>query len=277
VNHALKYFADSAPKKDGWKFLECTDDGLQDVLKYLMALINPMKPARVTNKMANTVVESLFLDKKVSWARVLEDVMANQVKLLGLDNLHNCLSWYLAPIYYAKNVLTQAETQDYRLTKEGGDLDEKPEADQETETKPKADQEPSPNTIEVVKEPLEDQAEAVSEERTQSREETAGSPPQGDLEVEKPVRSAEKVPEADLSQGPALSSLQRPAGEQEIQGDYTLEVLALDQTGRWQLMPDRMVSQDYPDLALVKAAGHIISWADLLRKSLARQNQEWRD
>jgi hypothetical protein len=162
VNHALKYFAGSAHKKDGWKFLECTDDGLQDVLKYLMPLINPMKPARVTNKMANTVVESLFLVKKVSWAGVLEDVMANQVKLLGQNNLHNFLSEYLAPIYYAKNVLTQAETQDYQLTKEGGDPDEKPEVDQETETKPKAFQEPIPNTIEVVKEPLEDQVEAVS-------------------------------------------------------------------------------------------------------------------
>jgi hypothetical protein len=142
-----------------------------------------MKLARVTGKMANTVVESLFLDKKVSWDRVLEDVMANQAKLLGPDNLHNCLSGYLAPIYYAKNVLIWSQTQDYRLTKEGGDPDEKLETDQETETKPEADQELVLDTIEVMKEPLEDQAEAVNKERTQSREEPTGSPPQADLEV----------------------------------------------------------------------------------------------
>jgi hypothetical protein len=81
----------------------------------LTPLINPLKPASVSGKMANRVVESLFLGKKVPWARVLEDVVVNQVKLLGPDNLHNCLSGYLAPIYFSKNVLTQAETPDHRL------------------------------------------------------------------------------------------------------------------------------------------------------------------
>jgi hypothetical protein len=274
VNHALKYFASSAHKKEGWRFLECQDAGLRDVLKYLMPLINPMKPARVTCKLANTVVESLFLGKKVSLARVLEDVVANQVKLLGPHNLHNCLSGYLAPIYFAKNVLTWAETQDYRLTQDGGDPDDEREADQETETEPEADQEPIPNTIEEVKEPPDDQAEAGSDKMTQSRAKPAGSPPQTNLEVERPIRSEEKKPEADLSQGPDFSSPQRPAREQEAQGDYTLEDPALDPTGRWQIVPDRIAFQDYqgPELAPVQQAGQIISWADLLRKDLA-----WRD
>jgi hypothetical protein len=151
------------------------------------------------------------------------------------------------------------------------------EANQETETKPKADQELVSDTTEEVKEPLEDQVEAGSEEMTQSRKEPAGSPPQADLGVERPIRSQEKEPEADLSQGPDFSSPQRPAREQEAQGDYTPEVPALAQTGRWQLVPDRIAFQDYqgPELAPVQQAEQIISWADLLRKDLAWQDQEW--
>jgi hypothetical protein len=123
TNSALKYFAVTAHKREGWKFLDCQDDELRDVLRYLVPLINPMKPARITGKLANSVVESLYMDKKVSWARVLEEVIGNQIRLLGPTNLHSSLAGYLAPIYFAKGVLTRAESQAYWLTKEGGDPD----------------------------------------------------------------------------------------------------------------------------------------------------------
>jgi hypothetical protein len=73
TNNALKYFGVNAHK-------------LWEVVKYLVPLINPMKSARVTGKMANSVV-ALYLGKKVSWARVLEEVIGNQVRLLGPNNL----------------------------------------------------------------------------------------------------------------------------------------------------------------------------------------------
>jgi hypothetical protein len=99
---------------------------------------------------------------------------------------------------------------------------------------------------------------------------------QGDREVEKPTWSEEKVREADLSQGPAFSSPERPAREQEAQEDYTLDP-ALEPTGSWQIVPDQIAFQDYPgqELAPVQQAGQIISWADLLSKNLAWQDQEW--
>jgi hypothetical protein len=48
--------------------------------------------------------------------------------------LQSSLAGYFAPIHFAKEVLTQAERQAYWLTKAGGDLDKKPEAELETET-----------------------------------------------------------------------------------------------------------------------------------------------
>jgi hypothetical protein len=130
--------------------------------------------------------------------------------------------------------LGQRSIQDYWLTQDAGDPNDKLEANQETETEPKADQELVLDTIEEVKEPLEDQAEAGSEERTQSRKEPAGSPPQADLGVERPIRSQEKEPEADLSQGPDFISPQRPAREQAAQGDYTkFRLLPRQGDGSW--------------------------------------------
>jgi hypothetical protein len=132
-NHAVQYFGSKAHRKEGWKFLEGKDDTLQDVLKFLTSLVNPVKPARVTGKLATTVVECLFLDKKVSWAKVLEEVMAQQVKLMGPRNVKVCLSGYLAPIYAAKQVLTRKEGQDYRLTQDGGDPEANKEVEEESE------------------------------------------------------------------------------------------------------------------------------------------------
>jgi hypothetical protein len=81
-NYAKNYFTSKAHTKEGWKFSECKDEALRDVFKFLTPLVNPLKPARITGKFATTVVECLFFDKKVSWAKVLEEVRAQQVKLM---------------------------------------------------------------------------------------------------------------------------------------------------------------------------------------------------
>jgi hypothetical protein len=56
-NYAKKYFTSKAHSKEGWKFLECKDDALRNVFKFMTPLVNPMKPARVTSKLSSTVVE----------------------------------------------------------------------------------------------------------------------------------------------------------------------------------------------------------------------------
>jgi hypothetical protein len=75
-----------------------------------------MKPARITGKFASRVAENLYLSKPVSWAHILEDVIAQQVKLMGPKNLRVCLAGYLAPIYKHQEVFTLKEKQNYRLT-----------------------------------------------------------------------------------------------------------------------------------------------------------------
>jgi hypothetical protein len=118
-NLAKSYFTKEANPKEWWKFLECNNEELRDVLKFLTPLVNPMKQARITGKFASTVVSCLFFGKPVLWAQVLAEVLAQQVKLMGPKNLKVCLAGYLAPIYSAKNCLTRKEVQNYQYTIQG--------------------------------------------------------------------------------------------------------------------------------------------------------------
>jgi hypothetical protein len=73
-NLAKSYFTKEANPKEWWKFLECNNEELRDVLKFLTPLVNPMKQARITRKFASTVVSCLYFGKRVLWAQVLAEV-----------------------------------------------------------------------------------------------------------------------------------------------------------------------------------------------------------
>jgi hypothetical protein len=91
-NYAAKYFTYDPNTKEGWKFSECKNEELRDVFEFLTPLVNPMKPARITGKLASRVVENLYINKLVSWAQILENVIAQQVKLMGPKNPKVCLA-----------------------------------------------------------------------------------------------------------------------------------------------------------------------------------------
>ena len=204
--------------------------------------------------------------------------MAQQVKLMGPHNLKVFLSIYLAPIYAAKKVLTQKEGQDYRLAKDGGDPEAKKEVQeefkQETGTNLDTDQEP---VLETSDELQEQQPGPHSENKTQSREEPTGNPPQEDREVEKPTRSEEQLLETDLSQGPTLPSLERPALKQEAQGEYNPDP-TLGVARSWQMLQDQRAFGNFPgpDMAPSQQAKQIVSWAGLLQKDLIWWDREWK-
>jgi hypothetical protein len=122
-NHAAKYFTWDLNPKEGWKFSECRKEEFRDIFEFLTPIINPMKQTRITRKFVSRVVENLYYDKSVSWAQILEGMIAQQVKTMGPKSPKVCLSRYLAPIYKHQGVLTREEKQKYRLTERGGDPD----------------------------------------------------------------------------------------------------------------------------------------------------------
>jgi hypothetical protein len=163
-----------------------------------------MKPNWVTGRVANSVVKSLYQSKNISWARVFEEVIDQQIRLLGPNNLNSSLPGYLAPIYAAKEVLTWKERATYWLTQKGGDLDEKKKTkvDLEAETKPEGEEEP-------VEEDAQDEDEAVSRGKSPLAEECTPRPLQPKQELARLTRSREKATKAIPNPDPAPSTSKR--------------------------------------------------------------------
>jgi hypothetical protein len=112
--------------------------------------------------MANLAVECLYQDKKLSWARVFEEVIEQQAKLLRPKNLGTCLPGYLVCLYLAKEVLTKKVKNAYWLAKGGGDPDE------EEEAKAKLEEEEEPEEKEAQEEEEVDVESSLVQEHTPS-------------------------------------------------------------------------------------------------------------
>jgi hypothetical protein len=256
---AKSYFTKEAIPKEGWKFSECNNEELRDVFVFLTPLVNPMKQARITGKFAITV-SCLYFGKPVSWAQVLAEVLAQQVKLMGPKNLKVCLEGYLAPIYSAKNCLTRKEVQNYRYTIQGGDPKAKAakEEEEESATETESDQEMDP---ESTPETSGEEKEADASVGDQAREEPTGCPPPEKPEVESQTGSEGKGQEVEQSQSPAHSDPGEMAGGQEAQGESTPDPnLSLD--AGWQTLQaqQQMLINQAPEMTQHSEPASSLTW-----------------
>jgi hypothetical protein len=63
----MNYFEEEPSPSDGWRFDQCSNQDLRDVLKFLIRLIKPNKPTRLNVGPIATIADCLFGDLKVSW------------------------------------------------------------------------------------------------------------------------------------------------------------------------------------------------------------------
>jgi hypothetical protein len=73
-NLAEKYFKGRLSGGDGLKLTDCRHKKLREVLEFLIPLLNPNKPKRVTVQVASAVVDCFINNKKYSSARIFEKV-----------------------------------------------------------------------------------------------------------------------------------------------------------------------------------------------------------
>jgi hypothetical protein len=163
----------------------------------------------------------------------MAEVLKQQVKLMGPKNPKVCLSGYLAPIFGAKRVLTQKESQQYQYTIQGGDPEASEEKEEEeekeaaTETESEAKEDATPDTS------GEDQVEDTEPPSGTH----VGEQPTGSAQGEQPddqIRLAGREQEAQQSQSPAHSIPAEPAGGQEAQGESTPDPNLELQVKEWQ-------------------------------------------
>jgi hypothetical protein len=98
------------------KYMEFTNEDLQDVLYFLVPLTNPHKPSQITVWMVRTVTECLFCNKETLWAQVFRKVIELQVKKFK-DHPNLFLSRYVIHMYKFQQTLTEEEHNVYQALK----------------------------------------------------------------------------------------------------------------------------------------------------------------
>ena len=272
-NYAAEYFTCDLNLKEGWKFSECRNEELKDIFEFLTPIVNPMKQTRITGKFASRVVENLYCDKSVSWAQVLEGVIAQQVKTMGPKSPKVCLSGYLAPIYKHQGLFTREEKQNYRLTERGGDPhgEEKEEEFEEGEAT-EVDSDPEPDTSSTKA------ASSKEEEPAAQEEKPPRSPP-----PEKPVEeigadSEKEEPARQQSPSPARSIPDGPPGGQEAQADYSQDPHLGLRAREWSELQSQglqAVTGYEAEMHLAKQAGYIGGLLSHLQDTLVFRAQDW--
>jgi hypothetical protein len=81
-NLAKEYFVGIHSSKGGWKTSNCNHRELREVLEFLIPLINPNKPKRMTIQVVSAVVDCLINKVKYSWAKIFEGRIRSQVTKL---------------------------------------------------------------------------------------------------------------------------------------------------------------------------------------------------
>ena len=61
--------------KDGYAVADCKEARARRVLEFLVPLLYPVKPTRVTITMGNTIFGALFRERPVDWGLVIEDLV----------------------------------------------------------------------------------------------------------------------------------------------------------------------------------------------------------
>lgn len=128
--------------------VDCENVRERRVLEFLVLILNPDRPTRVTVTLAHTIFGALSGDRKVNWGIVFKELIARMVAVVGKSKPSG-LSPYLFHLYESNELLLDKERIEYKAAEvmlkydigqvqpEEGDKDEgesEPEGEEETST-----------------------------------------------------------------------------------------------------------------------------------------------
>lgn len=140
-----KFEADVNPK-DGLAVSDCIDPREKRVLEFVVSILYPEKPNRVTKEVGNTIFGALSGQYKVSWLQVIYEVVDKLISVLG-KRKPTPISPYMFHLYSKFECLRKKEMEELEVAKECFELGVAPE--EEPEAKDDLDQRslsPKPKT-----------------------------------------------------------------------------------------------------------------------------------
>ena len=137
-------FQNAANPKDGFAIADCEDSRAKRVLEFLIPILYPEKPTRVTVTVGNTIFGALLGERKVDWRILLQAVVAKLVD--GVRKFKATpIGPYLFHLYMGQELLNGEEMVAYEIGLDllKYDCTPDPDPDQGQDSPTKSDPTPS--------------------------------------------------------------------------------------------------------------------------------------
>ena len=127
-------FRSEADPKDGFPVRECRDPRERRLLEFLVPIVHPDKPTRVTRTLGNTIFGAISGERSVDWSIIFMELVNRLVGKAGKAK-PTPICPFLYHLYESKGLLTKEEETDYKAAQELNryriTLDQDPELDSE--------------------------------------------------------------------------------------------------------------------------------------------------
>ena len=110
-------FRNEADPNDGFPVRDCRDAREGRVLEFLVPIVHPDKPTRVTCTLGNTIFGALSGDRSVDWAVIFMELVNRLVAGAGKAK-PTPICPFLYHLYESKGLLTEEEETDYKAAQE---------------------------------------------------------------------------------------------------------------------------------------------------------------
>jgi hypothetical protein len=100
--------------KDGYAIEDCTDVRHRRVLAFLVPILYPEKPNRITVTMGNTIFGALNGGRKVNWARIISNLVVQLIAWVGKSRA-SLICPFLYHLYECKELLRSEEEKSWKI------------------------------------------------------------------------------------------------------------------------------------------------------------------
>ena len=107
-------FSGRVNPKDGYAVADCKDPRVKRVLEFLVPLLYPKKPKRVTITVGNMIFGALFGEKPVDWGIVVKDLVQRLLSGMGKSKA-TPICPYIFHLYHSHELLLPVEKKEYRI------------------------------------------------------------------------------------------------------------------------------------------------------------------
>ena len=107
-------FSGRVNPKDEYAVADCKDPRVKRVLEFLIPLLYPEKPTRVTIIVGNTIFGALSGERPVDWGIVVKDLVQRLLSGMGKSKA-TLICPYIFCLYHSHELLLPAEKKEYRI------------------------------------------------------------------------------------------------------------------------------------------------------------------